>query len=515
MEKSRIFWIFILIGFLCVVIFYLQSKVNIVRTLKENFATTTTTGTTTATGAGTTSTTATGATGTTGTTATGTTATGTTATGTTAPAPAPAPVSNTLVTIPQPAKIGMYINAFLDLNGYSSTYQISGWEDTYKPSTIEFKFGTGVPPTALTTSGFPTKSISLLGPSSRKIAGLNEILSSFTIAFYMEINNNITFPKDSANNPVDIELLQVFMQTPYYVIFYVIPDKTNPLNVSICAVVGNAVYTWILPISSLVTGKMFSFVVNTTINTNTPSITLYINDKNMNITSPPTITKPTNSYTQNLTLGVGNIIINQGGYLDANMWAFIYYNSVLSDTDIGTLYTYFEQQKSGFANAMLQLKQQANAAAAAKTNITDLKNTVDDCNNLTNELKAKTCTTESANTVQAPPKPNWSIKAGSPSYSSVSDSDLEKCSPLHVNKFGESKINSGGYTPRKITVPPTTKSIVSNAVNNPVSLKDVANTVLNTIDNTPSAYISASTPNYANPASVSFSFDSIKSWLFG
>jgi len=395
MENSRTFWIFVFIGFLLTIIYYLQNNVKLVSSLKkkidtpsgiiENFADSTNT-------------------------------------------------SNTILTIPQQANIGMYINAFLDINGNSSTYLISGWLDTYNPNTIEFKYTNGVPPTSLTETGFPTKTIGLLGPSSENIADKNKILKSFTLAFYMQINNNLKFTLDSNDEPIDIELLQIYMQTPYYVIFYITPDLKVLTNVNINALVGNSVYTWNIALSSIVTGNMFSFVIDTSINANTPIITLYINTANINITSPPKINTPTTLYVQNLTLGVSQMVINKGGYLDANLWAFVYYNSILSSTDITELYNYFNQQKSGYANLQALLAQQAEQNAKDANSTSNITSDLATCHKINAELKDK-CT---SNVVKTPPKPNWNINAGAASYSKLSDSSFKNCSLLDVKKFGQS-----------------------------------------------------------------------------
>ena len=285
MEESRIFWFFVLIGVLLVVIAYLQTNLQYVKKynaqgILENFDSSSTTAASTV-----------------------------TSTATKVVAAPAVPAEPTILSIPQPTNIGIYINGFLDINGNSTTYQISGWEDTYKPSSIEFKFNTGIPPTVMPASGFPTKNIALLGPSSENIAGPSKVLGSFTISFYMQLSNNLKFPTDATGNIMDIELLQVYMQTPYYVIFYVTPNTTNTANININALVGNSVYTWSIASSALVTGNMFTFVVDTTVNSNTPNITFYINYANINITTPPLIVTPSSLYSQNMTLGVSQWLL--------------------------------------------------------------------------------------------------------------------------------------------------------------------------------------------------------------
>ena len=469
MENSRIFWIFVLIGFLITIIFYLQNNARLVSSLKnklntpsnvvENFADSN---------------------------------------------KSSENASDTILTIPQEKNIGMYINSFLDLNGLSSTYLISGWLDTYNPNTIEFKYTNGVPPTALTTSGFPTKTIGLLGPSSENIADKNKILGSFTISFYMQINNNLQFPVDSNGSSIDIELLQIYMQTPYYVIFYLTPDPKVSTNININALVGNSVYTWNIALSALVTGNMYSFVIDTSTNANTPTITLYINTANINITSPPKINTPTTLYLQSLTLGVSQLLINKGGYLDANLWAFVYYNSILSSTDITALYNYFNQQKSGYANLQALLAKQAALNADAAKNTSNISSNLAVCNKLNAELKNK-CT---SNVVNTPPKPNWSINAGSASYSTLSDSDLEKCSPLIVKKFGESNTHVYNDTPG------SPQKYLPNNLKIQYPSHSTNYTTPNTANTPAQAYESSSTPNYADPKSSSYDFGSITSSIF-
>ena len=395
MENSRIFWIFVFIGFLCVVIFYLQSKVKDINIFKKSLNTPPAHVIESFNSSGTSSSTTTTTT------------------------------STTVATIPQKQNIGIYINAFLDVKGANLTYQSSAWEDVYNPSTIIFKFNTGIPPQVLTKTGFPTKSIALWGPSSENIAGSNKILGSFTISFYMKTAQILTFPRDTQNEPQDIELLKIFMETPYYVLFYVTPNKTTSTNININAHVGNSVYTWSIPASSIVTGNMFSFVVDATIKDNQPTMTFYINSTNMNITAPPTIASMTTIYTQKLILGVSQMIINNGGYLDASLWAFIYYNSILSPTDIESLFTYFTQQQNNYANLQALLEKEkadaaaaaANAAKAAATAATNLNNKLDQCNNLVSTLQSQNSI---SNVSKSKPKQDWSIDAGPVSYSDKS-----------------------------------------------------------------------------------------------
>jgi len=422
--------------------------------------------------------------------------------------------------IPQEKNIGMYINAFLDINGNSSTYLISGWEDVYNPSTIEFKFSNGIPPRVLTTEGFPTKTLSLLGPSSENIASVTKILGSFTFSFYMQINNNINFIVDNNDNVIDIELLQIYMQTPFYNIFYITQDSTNPINVNINALVGNSMYTWNIAISTLITGRMFTFVVDTSQNANTPIITFYINSININITTPPQIVEPSKKYAHNLILGVSQVIINKGGYLDSHLWAFIYYNSILSQTDITSLYTYFNQQHSGNANLQSLLDNQTTNSNEAANNISDLENKLLNLSN-TVKSKLKSCTN---NKPPVPQKPKWNIRAGPAELSTVPYNELAQCSPLEVHKFGNKsntqikstqKNNDNDYNDIEFnkkfginySANSDKKSISSLTKNNQATNSKESNS-------TTHAYVSSSTPNYANPNSSSFDFNSIKDGLF-
>jgi hypothetical protein len=495
MENSRIFWIFVFIGFLCVVIFYLQSKVKDIKKLNTpaGIETFDSSGKSTST---------------------------TSSTATTAATAETTSSTTTVAVIPQKTNIGIYINAFLDMNGKTPTYQSSAWDDTYNPSTINFKFNTGIPPLVITEKGFPTKSIAMWGPSSENIASQNKLLGSFTVSFYMQTAQKLSFTLDSNGVAQDIELLQIFMQTPYYVIFFVSPDATVATNVNINALVGNSVYTWNIPLTSLVTGNMFSFVVDTTANANTPIITFYINSANINTTSPPKVTVPSAIYSQQLTLGVSQMIINNGGYLDANLWAFIYYNSILSSTDIATLYLYFTQQQNGYAYALALLAEKE--AAAAKLLAENAANS----SNLSDDLatcKAKLLSQTSSNVAKTPAKPDWSINAG-PASGALSDSDLAKCSALNVNKFGEKSTSSA--TSSASTASTATASAATNKSSGSLKIAypstDIANataasphTVQYKSSSTPiDAYQSSSTPNYASPASFSFDFGSLKEDIF-
>ena len=417
------------------------------------------------------------------------------------------------MTIPQETNIGMYINAFLDIDGNSSTYLSSGWEDTYNPSTIEFKFSNGIPPRVLSTAGFPTKTITLLGPSSENISCSTKILGSFTFSFYMNFINNINFIMDSYGNIIDIELLQIYMQTPYYTIFYITQDTANPINVNINALVGNSMYTWNIAISTLVTGHMFTFVVDTSQNANTPLITFYINSININITTPPEIIEPTKKYVHNLILGVSQVIINKGGYLDTNLWAFVYYNSILSQTDISSLYNYFNQQHNGNANLQSLLANQADNSNAAANDISDLENKLLQLTKTVNS-KIKSCANNNKPPVQQ--KPKWNIRAGPAELSTVPYNELAQCSPLEVYKFGQKSNNQKQIKTQNTNTNNTNDT--NTEFNNKFNIKNPSNSISSLVKNdtksTAQAYVSSSTPNYANPNSSSYDFNSIKDGLF-
>lgn len=470
MENSRIFWIFLFIGFLLTIIFYLQNNVRLVSSLKkklntptgvvEKFADSKTTET------------------------------------------------ETVLTIPQEKKISMYINAFLDLKGQSSTYLISGWLDTYNPETIEFKFTNNNLPISLTTNGFPTKTIGLLGPSSENIADKDKILGSFTVSFYMQISNNFTFPSDKNDEPIDIEFLQIYMQTPYYVIFYMTSDSKIKTNVNINALVGNSVYTWNIAKTALFTSNMFTFIINTSKNENTPVIEFYMNKASINVTKTST---PSTLYLQKLTLGVSQLVINKGGYLDANLWAFVLYNSILSSTDITELYNFFEEQKSGYANLQKRLAEQeaasAAAAAAAANSASNLSIKLAECDKRNAELINK-CKLD---IVKTPPKPNWNIKAGASSYSALSDGSLEECSILDVRKFGDSNVRKKTSEPIKKYISDDLK--IQYPFNTDYSKNYDTSEKTDTSDTPSTKDDSSATPNNSETTYSLFNFGSITSGI--
>ena len=176
------------------------------------------------------------------------------------------------------------------------------------------------------------------------------------------------------------------------------------------------------------------------------------------------------------------MVINKGGYLEANLWAFVMYNSILSTTDIQALYNYFGQQHSGYANLQTLLAKQAASAAASATNNTNNISTLEDqlaqCKNITNKLQSR----KHLDVVKTPPKPNWStIRAGAAQYTEISDSELEQCSPLEVNPFGSMQssktianiLSQSNVAPiyNKISYP---KDITSSLPKVPVPTKPIA-----------------------------------------
>jgi hypothetical protein len=248
---------------------------------------------------------------------------------------------------------------------------------------------------------------------------------------------------------------------------------------------------------------MISFVVDTSQDANTPVITLYVNDININVSTPPEIIIPSSLYSQTLTLGVSNIIINKGGYLDVNLWAFIYYNTVLSQTDLTALYSYFNQQYSGYTNIQLLLNQHSKYVNSAASNITELQDKLADLKNSVN-TQLQTCINTSAKANAT--TPDWTVRAGPAELSKIPSKQMAQCNPLEVTKFGKN-------TPAKVNTPPaqTPRTPITQFVDEiKEEIPVVAMATARALSTTTQPYVSSSYPNYANPHSDSYDFTSIR-----
>lgn len=225
----------------------------------------------------------------------------------------------------------------------NNTYMCSpnSWCDYYN-HTIQYNLeGASIPQIINSMDGLSLMNINIHGPPSDSLttSAANYMLDSFTIAFYMRINS-LHF-----TNGNSIILYQMYAETPNMIRFSFYQKDSDSMNTVVEAILGNknTIYTWTIPNTTLMSNgniTMYSFVydkLNGTLNfyigttVNTTSL-------NMNPDEP-------------IILSLSNISINKGSQsLDANLFAFIYYNKILTSAELIKLSDYFNYEYEGISN---------------------------------------------------------------------------------------------------------------------------------------------------------------------
>ena len=324
--------------------------------------------------------------------------------------------------IPNKDALSLYLTTFSDYTLYDEN------EKVYNPQTQRWNnFVTKDQPFFIISSdtlpysikapaGLSIKNKSLSGIRSDALSVQDDfMLKSFSVSFFLKMNSIVFDGVDK------MELLDIYVETPNYVRVYLgtIPDDTTKINIVIH--LGGPTNVYSIPVAKdtlLTTGSpiLLSIIYNNEVKDET-KLLCYLGETQheVNIVPSPTI-----------FLGNSRIRINKSGKIDAEMYAFMYYNNILKIEDHKRLKSYLDNQLSGINSIIDKLKK-----------VTD-----EELNKLTEELNKKTKyadklrkeLTEKCGPVDEiePTKPKYSIDMMG--KSDITAEDLKSCSVLNIKK---------------------------------------------------------------------------------
>ena len=331
-----------------------------------------------------------------------------------------------------------------DASSVNTTYwcSLNTWCDFKRPS-IKFNLkGKSVPIKITTSSGLDLNNIELFGPPSNKLSiSSNNILKSFTIVFYMKINSL------SYNLGNSIILYQMYSETPNMIrlaIYSIILDnnKIDPNFSTLELIIGNQYinYRWTIPNSTLMSNGYISLYALEYDSINSICY-FYIGTTKYTAHIEKNSDEP-------IVLSITPIAINKGAQsIDANLYSFIYYNGLLSETELFALKQYFDYELEG-----IPIMQKNNLQAIYQTQqlqslIQKTQNTINyskQCNpckgseNIAIKSKKSPVPEQSINIGQNPWIVNYNKNIDK---NKLLQSDLKQCDILQLNEvsFGKSK----------------------------------------------------------------------------
>lgn len=199
-------------------------------------------------------------------------------------------------------------------------------------------------------NGLPLKGTRINGIRSDLINQEDYLLGSFSVSFYLKINN-IVF-QDAKN----IELLDIFVESPYFVRMSFSPGETKD-NVNITLNIGSNVLVIPMPITTLQSGA------NRILFTMTYDDSQVERDDDKGATQPIGVVsfyigdeKYANKIVPKPEIILGNspIRINKSGNMDATLYAFMFYKAAITFESHKALRSYFDEQFTGI-NSVIRM----------------------------------------------------------------------------------------------------------------------------------------------------------------
>lgn len=332
----------------------------------------------------------------------------------------------------------------------------------FMDSSMNFQLNSanGVPP-SIQPDGMALKNMTLVGPSSAifrdTASSVPYELPSFSVAWYAQ---GLQIGASEGNMPA--MLWQMFGQSPSYMEVYIegtappsapaapaapsapaapaaamavaegFTDAGVETYIDIKARIGDKVYklnTAPVAASSLAAGgnpTLYAFVYKKCTNAGCSDgeLTFYVGNTAYRTVMSPAPTIP-------IILANHNVKINSFGNIDVRLFAFCYFKTILSATDITKLGEYFLAEKNNYNRTMLALQAAQAAAATAAAGAADasasasqLEDELAQCRAAADDLRAKL---EAGGAAAAKP---WQIDAGG--AAGVSTADMQMCSALEV-----------------------------------------------------------------------------------
>ena len=301
------------------------------------------------------------------------------------------------------------------------------WCDAINSSIKYFLNGPNVPAT-IDNSGLYMKQILIQGPPTYSLSSAsdNYHLESFTVAFYLNFNS-VSFDTDA-----DIRLFEMFAQTPNLIRISFVPIQNDKENIELNVYVGpsNIIYSWVVPITTILSNgntTLYSLVYDT----DTAILTFYIG-LGKNVYTATVVNTPT------IVLGPQQLQLNTNRNLDASISAFCYYNIALSRNDMNKLNDYFVQEAASLNVMQKTLDAVKDSLSDQNRNLQKQLNSttqeVTGCMADNDALRHAPCPVMAPIDIAPPPSgPMWQINMNG--NTSVTDADLDKCSPLKVTDY--------------------------------------------------------------------------------
>lgn len=317
---------------------------------------------------------------------------------------------------------------------------------------------------SVSAGGLPLLNNNIIGPSSIDLLGpmnTSKILGSFSVVFYGKFNN-ITF-----TNQQPIKWYEAYAETPNVVKLLIVPKANDANNVFVQLLLGDykTYYNWAIPIDTLKSNgnpSLYALVFDNTTPA-TPNASFYIG-LNANVTSGMT---PVNN---TIRLGYSPMSINASQTLDMNLFAFAYYTSALSPSEIAAMNTYFMYESTG-QTAALNAAISKNIALQTMVNsnnltLQQLQDQVDKCKADLSKCSLSAAQIEEiSNALPKPSRGSWHIKGVG--KSDVSDADMKKCDILNIKKMASSVADASGKS--------INSGILSNVLANNQGIGNIVN----------------------------------------
>lgn len=363
--------------------------------------------------------------------------------------------TSSIVTLPQEDKLVFNLNSFLKPSTYANGKWIDSVDNTRGFNLVAAVNGT-LPDMILPSQGLNLKNAYLIGPSSQILNTSAETykLGSFTFVFYAkidDINFMVTPNYDSSSNvistPTNILIYEMKAQTPNVFKLYLRPS-TSITSVDIVLELGNinntsSKYIWTVSKDKFkgTSGSPVMYGITADIATNI--ITLYIGSPELTTSFVDKKTLAQNSLPFTLAPDATTIHMNDftKSTIVANVFAFLFYKSVLSSSDMTLLNTYLDQRVSGYYDMIMEKNALANEKAKTEGTLNKALSELDNYKNKLAQCGTISASNITPSNIAKPYKPGL-INMPSGTGPIISAADLDKCSPLAVHTFGAAKTSA-------------------------------------------------------------------------
>ena len=306
----------------------------------------------------------------------------------------------------------------------NNTYlcDVNSWCD-YNNKTIKYNIiGDNIPTSINSTEGLGIFNLQLYGPPSYSLSLVsnNNILDSFTVVFYMKINS-LNF-----NNAKSIIWYQMYAETPNMIRIAIYQQDANNSIVEVIIGNQNINYRWSIPNTTLMSNgyvTTYTFIYNKADSIFYFYIGATENYANIHVNNDLPI-----------ILGLTQIAINRGAQsLDAQLYAFLYYNSILSKYEIQQVSDYFNYQMGGIASLQLSTAQamiQNQSLQVQAQNAQNLQTQLNNCANGSGSYAKSSVPSIGSNP--------WTVNYNQ-KVDPQMESELNKCSPLKLKELNLEK----------------------------------------------------------------------------